>query len=210
MKAILSIVAILLSFNVFSADIVRRSDTYIMEDTLSNTAGATYDGYVIIQLAPNIHKIVVIRPNGRYTTEFCDQIEKNSEIGQSCNEYDPDPIFAEWDAAQGAGNITAGLVLNNSEVNKHTANWFYQVYVANDLNGLYNELVADVGLTDSQRRERYFGTCRAYEFDNATCANFVTIRFDTGRRPRAGEMTLLKVPGRFKKMIDEMRRIIIE
>ena len=211
MKKFLAILLLAVSAQAMAVDILRHEDTFVQVDVITNTTGGAYENFEIISLHPNAHKVVVIRANNsRYITEFCSQVEKNSEAGQNCNPYDPEPIFADWDAAQAAGNITLGANLTGEERRKYTAHWFFQLYVSNDLNGLYNELIADLTLTDSQRRERYFGTCRAYEFDNATCANFVTIRFDTGRRPRSNEMTLLKVPGRFKKMIDEMGSIIIE
>jgi len=211
MKILIFIIASFFVNSALSSDITRRGSGSLTYDVLSNTPAAIYDGYGIITFDYLGHKVVAIQANNsRYHTEFCDQINKNNEIGQQCTSYDPEPIFAEWDAAQGAGNVTLGAVLTNAEAKQYQAHWFYQVYVANDLNSLYNELVADLTLTDSQRRERYFGSCRAYEFDDANCASFVTIRFDTGRRPRANEMLMTKVPGRFKKMIEEMNQIIIE
>lgn len=210
MNKLLTIFLLMFTAQVFAVDISRQRDTYIQVDTITNTTGAAYENFRVVQLFPNIHKVVVIRPNGRFQTEFCDLVNKNNEEGQTCNSYNPEAIFADWDAAQAAGNITIAADLTGAERRKYTAHWFYQIYAANDLNGLYNELVADLTLTDSQRRERYFGSCRAYEFDDASCATLVTVRFDTGRRPREAEMTLLKIPGRFKKMIDEMRQIIIE
>ena len=209
MKAI-TILIMLFSFNVYAVDILRKPDSFVQVDVITNTTGLAYENFEIISLHPNSHKVTVIRPNGRYETEFCSAVERNSEAGQNCDPYDPEPIFADWDAAQAAGNITLSTNLTNAEQNQYTAHWFYQMYVANDLNGLYTELIADITLTDTERRNRYFGACRAYEFDDATCATLVTVRFDTGRRPRAGEMTLTKVPGRFKRMIDEMGSIVIE
>lgn len=192
-------------------DIVRRHSHSLVVDTLINTPLAVYDNWLIITFDYSGHKVVAIRANNsRYMTEFCDQVNKNNEIGMSCNQYDPEPVFAEWDAAQAAGNVTLSTVLTVAEEKQFQAHWFYQIYIANDLNKYYNELVADLTLTDQQRRDRYCGSVRAYEFDEATCASLVNIRFDLGRRPRSNEMTLTKVPSRFKKMIDEMSRILVQ
>ena len=86
MKKILTALLFLVTAQAFAVDIARRDDTYITVDVITNTTGGAYENFEVITMHPNGHKVTIIRPNGRYQTEFCNQVDKNADA--QCQNYE--------------------------------------------------------------------------------------------------------------------------
>jgi hypothetical protein len=185
-------------------DITRHDSGPITLDILSNTPGGAYDGFKILNINRHTHKVAVIRTNGATMTEFYDS------VGKSRTQYNPDPVFAEWDAAQGAGNITLSTRLNRSDRKLYQFVWFYAFYMLPNLQDLYNYLQADLTLTIKQRKLMYSGAAQGWEVARVDADAMAAIRFDNNKRPKYAVTGLTRVPIRFKKMIEEMSRAVFE
>jgi len=203
-KIFLLMMMLLLTSSAVMADSkeIRRGnfiDLFIMLD-------GPYVNYRIIAVAPNDYKVVYQPSAANTNTEiaYCNKVLQDDD--PSCNVYDPDPVYAAWDAA----SQVQGPALTPANKRKWLYVWHFENYLLQRFRSHKVWLNTQSGWTLVARHRSFMGALMAHGIDDVWADSCATIMIDNDNTCHYDDTGRDHMNGNEKRMIDELHDAIIE
>lgn len=165
-----------------------------------------YANYRIINVPPNDYKIVyqVSATNTNTGIAYCNRVLQ--EADPNCEVYDPDPIYAAWDAAQQVN----GQNLTPANRRQWLYVWHYESNILKRMRSVRNWLTTQSGYTLNRQRNTFIGTLLGWNFPTADAEACAVIMIDNGLTCNWDETGRDRMDNIEKRIADELHDAVIE
>lgn len=201
--------ALLFSFLTVEASaaeaLIRRGGSFIDRFVLQNTTDPAFEGYIVIVVASTEHKIVyqVGPANDETFTAFCN---RNDPDDTTCNIFDPDPVYEEWDLATQVpdGDLTP------ANRRKFLWAWIYQVHVKKAVAEVEEWLTTLSGLSPAASRRVLSGAYLGWGLDADDATDCAALTVDQDLICTYSETGLIHVTGRIKRLVEDLDKAVLD
>lgn len=198
---------IICTSNVFAATKEIRRGSFIDRFKIVNAVDPQFEGAIVIVLENALHKVIWQPSAADHTMEiaYCNQVLQDDDPG--CETFDPDPLYAEWDAASQVadGNLTPANKRKwlwawkfiNYDLPEHKANktWL-NTQSGYNLAGRHRAFQG--GLVTKGWSQTDADACATKMINNNENACFYS------------DNSILHIDGRTKQMVDELHDAVID